>query len=81
MMINRDERSFSLDSPLQNQRVISPRLASLLRAKNIMPCVAQQRGQFDSKHLIQVKAHGSYAAPRAVISVWRIECRAYSKTA
>jgi hypothetical protein len=40
MTINRDERSFLLNSPLQNQRIISPCLASFLRANDIMPCVA-----------------------------------------
>ena len=58
MMINRDERSFLLNSPLQNQRVISPCLTSFFRANDIMPSVAQKRGQFDPQHLIQVKAHG-----------------------
>jgi ABC-type molybdate transport system ATPase subunit len=56
--INCDERSFLLDSPLQNQRVISPCLATFLRADDIMPCLAQKRSQFNPKHLIQVKAHG-----------------------
>ena len=58
MTINRDKGSFLLNSRLENQRVISPRLASLLRADNIMPRVAQKPGQLDPKHLVQVKAHG-----------------------
>lgn len=58
MTINRDERSLLLNSPLQNQRIISPCLASFLRTDDIMPCVAQKRSQFHPKHLIQVKAHG-----------------------
>ncbi len=37
MTIYRDERSFFLNSPLQNQRIISPRLASFLRADDITP--------------------------------------------
>lgn len=58
MTINCDERSFLLDCPLQNQCVISPCLASFLRANRIMPCVAQKPSQFDPQHLIQIKAHG-----------------------
>jgi hypothetical protein len=58
MTINCDERSFLLNSPLQNERIISACLAGFLRADDIMPCVAQKGSQFDPKHLIQVKAHG-----------------------
>jgi hypothetical protein len=58
MTINRDERSSPPNGPLQNQRIISPCLASFLRANDIMPCVAQQHSQIDAQHLIQVKAHG-----------------------
>jgi len=54
LTINRDERSFLLNRPLQNQRIISPRLACFLGANDIMPGFAQKRGQFDPKHLIQV---------------------------
>jgi hypothetical protein len=57
MMVNRDEGSFLLNSPLENQRIIGPRLASFLRANDIMPCIAQRRGQFNPKHLIQLKTH------------------------
>ena len=57
MMINRDERSILVNCPLQNQCVISPSLASFLRANDVMPGLAQERGQLGPKHLIQVKAH------------------------
>jgi hypothetical protein len=53
MTINRDERSFPLNSPLQNRCIISPCPASFLRADNIMPCVSQKRSQFDSKPLVR----------------------------
>ena len=57
MTIKRYQRSLLLHGPSKEQRIVSPRLASLARANGVMPGVAQKRGQFDPKHLIEVKAH------------------------
>jgi hypothetical protein len=57
MPIERDERSLLLHGPFQDERVVSPCLARLESANNIMTGVLQKRRQFDSKHLIEVNAH------------------------
>ncbi len=58
MAVKRDQRSFLLHGSFKNQGVVSPPLTSLRRANDIMPGRAQERRQFDPKHLIEVKAHG-----------------------
>ena len=56
--VQRYQSSLLAHGPLKNQRVVSPSLADLGRADNVMPGVPQKRGQFDPKHLIKIKAHG-----------------------
>lgn len=58
MTVKRDQYSLLLHSPFKNQRVVSPFVAGLGRANDIMSGITQKRGQFDPQHLIEVKAHG-----------------------
>jgi hypothetical protein len=58
MSVKRNQRSLLLYGPLKNLRVVSPRLSSFGRADDIIPGLAQNRRQFDPKHLIKVEAHG-----------------------
>lgn len=59
--------------PLKYLGVVSTREAGLRRSNHIMSRVAQERGQLDPQHLIEIKAHNAYAASCAVTSVCRME--------
>ncbi len=70
MPVKRHQCSLLLDRPFKNLRIVSPRLANLRRLNNVMPRIAQQRGQFDPKHLIEVKAcHTSCRVERGYFRV------------
>jgi hypothetical protein len=61
--------------------LVGPFLAGFGCANDIVTRLAQKYGQVDPEHLVEIKSHGGYAGWRAVISVWRMESRAYSKAA
>jgi len=59
MSIERNQCSLFLHGPFKNQCVVGACLAGLGHTDDIMPDFAQEQGEFDPKHLIEVKSHGS----------------------
>jgi len=57
MLIHRDQDPLLLQSPFQDQRVVSARLADLGSADDIMTRGSQKRRKLHTKHLVEVKAH------------------------
>jgi hypothetical protein len=57
MSIQRDQRSLLSYRPVQDQRIIRPRLPDLFSADYVVPFLRQQSCEFNAQHLIEVKAH------------------------